>query len=69
MDRKAVPTESRHLRHKRQPIQATSLVERRENLRQTPDLDYFTGAQTRSGIQESADYKLDRTSNSLARSD
>ena len=46
MDRKAVPTESRHLRHKRQAIQATSFVERRENFRQTPDFDHFTGAQT-----------------------
>src|SRR4051794_14412351 len=51
MDRKAVPTESGHLRHKRQPIQATSLVERREDLRQTADFDDFAGAQTRSGIQ------------------
>jgi hypothetical protein len=68
MDRNAVSTEGCHLWHERQPIQAASLIERRENFGQTPDLDHFTRAQTRARVQEPADCKSHRTSNSLARS-
>jgi hypothetical protein len=68
MDRKAVPAEGCHLWHERQSVQAASLIERRENLRQTPHLDDFTRAQTRVGVQEPADCQRQRTSNSLARS-
>jgi hypothetical protein len=68
MDRNAMPAEGRHLWHERQPIQAASLIERRENLREAPDLDHFTRAQTGVGIQEPADCKRHRTSNSLTRS-
>jgi hypothetical protein len=44
-------------------------IERCKYLRKTPYLDYFAGAQTRMGVQDSADYKRDRASNSLARPD
>jgi hypothetical protein len=68
MDRNAMPAEGCHLWHERQPVQAASLIERRENLWQAPDLDHFTRAQRRTGIQAPTDCERDRTGYSLPRS-